>query len=44
MPEHLKNQYQYHTESTMAKLKNQKAPLPEYGLESAIDDYVKNYL
>jgi ADP-L-glycero-D-manno-heptose 6-epimerase len=44
MPDNIKNQYQYFTEANMAKWFKEGLSKPEWSLEKAIEDYVKNYL
>lgn len=44
IPDNIKNQYQYFTEAKMNKLFSQKLSSPQWPLEKAIEDYVKNYL
>lgn len=44
IPDNIKNQYQYFTEAKMNKLFSQRLSSPQWPLEKAIDDYVKNYL
>jgi len=44
MPEHLKNQYQYHTEAVMQKLKAAGYAKPFQSLEDGVRDYVQNHL
>lgn len=44
MPDSLRNQYQYFTEAPMEKLRATGCPLPQFTLETAIADYVQNYL
>lgn len=44
IPENIRNQYQYFTEAKMSKLFSQKLSSPQWPLEKAIEDYVKNYL
>lgn len=44
MPDSLRNQYQYFTEAPMEKLRATGCPLPQFSLETAIDDYVRNYM
>ncbi|MCK6596988.1 MAG: ADP-glyceromanno-heptose 6-epimerase [Bdellovibrionaceae bacterium] len=44
IPDNIKNQYQYFTEAKMGKLFQQNLSSPEWPLEKAIEDYVKNYL
>lgn len=44
MPENIKDQYQYYTEANMQKWKLAELSDPRWGLELAIQDYVKNYL
>ncbi|MFN3696198.1 MAG: ADP-glyceromanno-heptose 6-epimerase [Pseudobdellovibrio sp.] len=44
MPDDIKNQYQYYTLANMNKWKNAGLSEPEWPLEKAIYDYVKNYL
>jgi ADP-L-glycero-D-manno-heptose 6-epimerase len=44
IPDNIKNQYQYFTEAKMNKLFSQNLSAPQWPLEKAIDDYVKNYL
>ena len=44
MPEVLKEKYQYHTQADMKKLQEAGYNGPYTPLESALDDYVQNYL
>ena len=44
MPDNIKNQYQYFTEANMQKWLAAGMSQPEWSLEAAIQDYVKNYL
>lgn len=44
MPDNIKNQYQYFTEANMQKWLQAGLSDPQWSLEKAIDDYVKNYL
>jgi len=44
MPEELQNQYQYYTEAETSKIQKAGCNIPTTSLESAIFDYVKNYL
>lgn len=44
MPENLRPQYQYHTEAKLDKLSQTRALVDFTSLESAISDYVTNYL
>ena len=44
MPENIKNQYQYFTEANMQKWFSVGMSNPQWSLEDAIQDYVKNYL
>lgn len=44
MPLELREKYQYFTEAPMDKLRATGCPLPSWTLESAITDYVQNYL
>ena len=44
MPDTLKNQYQYFTEAPMDKLRATGCPAPAFTLETAIADYVEQYL
>lgn len=44
MPENIKNQYQYFTEANMQKWSSAGLSKPQWSLEDAIQDYVKNYL
>lgn len=44
MPDNIKNQYQYFTEANMTKWEKEGLSQPQWSLEKAIDDYVKNYL
>ena len=44
LPEHLRGQYQYHTEADITKLKKSGFDQPFMSLEDAISDYIKNYL
>ncbi|MGD9874475.1 MAG: ADP-glyceromanno-heptose 6-epimerase [Kiritimatiellia bacterium] len=44
MPEHLKGQYQYHTEAVMHKLKAAGYSKPFHTLEDGVRDYVQNQL
>ena len=41
MPENLRNQYQYFTEATMAKLKATGCPCKFQPLEETVKDYAK---
>jgi ADP-L-glycero-D-manno-heptose 6-epimerase len=43
-PEHLKKHYQYFTEAKMDKLLKSGLSGPEWPLEKAVGDYVRNYL
>ncbi|MEQ1875078.1 MAG: ADP-glyceromanno-heptose 6-epimerase [Bdellovibrionia bacterium] len=43
-PEHLKKHYQYFTEAKLDKLLKAGLTAPEWPLEKAVDDYVRNYL
>ncbi|RAP38156.1 ADP-glyceromanno-heptose 6-epimerase [Candidatus Marinamargulisbacteria bacterium SCGC AAA071-K20] len=44
MPDSLKNQYQYYTEATMAKLRSVGYKKPFTSLEHAVKDYVQKYM
>ena len=44
MPDNIKNQYQYFTEANMKKWQAAGMSEPQWSLEDAIQDYVKNYL
>ena len=44
MPDNIKNQYQYFTEANMTKWSNEGLSKPQWNLEKALNDYVKNYL
>lgn len=44
MPDNLKNQYQYYSEANLTKLKNAGYKNEVMSLESAVEDYVVNYL
>ncbi len=44
MPDHIKNQYQYHTEATMDKLVAAGYQEQPMSLEQGVEDYVRNYL
>lgn len=44
MPDNIKNQYQYFTEANMQKWNMAGLSAPQWSLEAAINDYVKNYL
>ncbi len=44
MPESIRNQYQYFTKAEMHKWTSQKMSEPQFTLELAIEDYVKNHL
>lgn len=44
MPADLKDQYQYFTEAKMIKWQQQGLSDPQWPLEKAIEDYIKNYL
>jgi ADP-L-glycero-D-manno-heptose 6-epimerase len=44
MPDNIKNQYQYYTEADMSKWQNNRMSKPQWPLEKAIPDYIKNYL
>lgn len=44
IPDDIKYKYQYFTEAKMDKLRSIGYTKPFYTLESAIDDYIKNYL
>lgn len=44
MPEHIRNQYQYFTEAKLDKLTKLGLAAPQWPLETAVEDYVKNYL
>ena len=44
MPENIKDQYQYFTEADMGKLKKTGCPTKFRTLDTAIKDYVQNYL
>lgn len=44
MPENIRNQYQYFTEANMTKWREAGMSAPQWSLEDAIHDYVKNHL
>jgi ADP-L-glycero-D-manno-heptose 6-epimerase len=44
MPESIRNQYQYFTEAKLDKLMKLGLSAPQWPLEEAIEDYLKNYL
>jgi ADP-L-glycero-D-manno-heptose 6-epimerase len=44
MPEHIRNQYQYHTCADVSRLKATGWNAPATPLEEAVTDYVRNYL
>lgn len=44
MPENIRNQYQYFTESKMEKWLNAGMSPPQWPLEKAVQDYVQNHL
>ncbi len=44
MPDALRDQYQYFTEAPMDKLRATGCPQPQFTLETAVADYVRNYL
>ncbi len=44
MPASIRNQYQYHTQAEMGKLKKAGCTVPITSLEAGIKDYVQNYL
>ncbi|QPJ62370.1 MAG: ADP-glyceromanno-heptose 6-epimerase [Candidatus Nitronauta litoralis] len=44
MPDHIKNQYQYHTEAAMEKLHTAGFQEPCMTLEQGVEDYVRNFL
>jgi len=44
MPQNIQNQYQYFTQANMQKWFAAGMPAPQWSLENAISDYVKNYL
>lgn len=44
MPDSIRNQYQYFTEANMQKWQGAGMSPPQWPLETAIEDYVKNYL
>jgi ADP-L-glycero-D-manno-heptose 6-epimerase len=44
MPETLRAQYQYFTEADITKLRETGYAAPVTRLETAVDDYVRNYL
>ncbi len=44
VPENIRDQYQYYTQAQMQKWTAQKLSEPQWTLEKAVDDYVKNYL
>jgi ADP-L-glycero-D-manno-heptose 6-epimerase len=44
MPEQIRDKYQYFTQSDSTKLLSTGCPAPQFELERAIGDYVKNYL
>ena len=44
IPENIRNQYQYFTESKMEKLMSQGLSKPQWDVEKGVMDYVSNYL
>lgn len=44
VPENIRNQYQYFTEADMTKWHRNGLSAPQWPLEKAVDDYVKNHL
>ena len=44
VPENIREQYQYYTQAKMDKWAHQGLSQPQWSLEKAVDDYVKNYL
>ena len=44
MPEHIRNQYQYHTCADVSRLRATGWSAPTMPLEDAVSDYVRNYL
>lgn len=44
VPANIRDQYQYFTEANMNKWQSQGLSAPQWPLEKAVDDYVKNYL
>lgn len=44
MPEHLRDQYQYHTEASMVKFASVFPDFQFHSLEDGIRDYIQNYL
>jgi len=44
MPEHIRNQYQYHTSADVTRLRNTGWTAPTSSLEDSVSDYVRNYL
>lgn len=44
LPEHLRGKYQYFTEAAMGRLAKTGCPMPRYGLEEGVGEYVAAYL
>lgn len=44
MPEHLRDRYQYHTQADLARIRNAGYTAETTPLDSAVADYVQNYL
>jgi len=44
MPEHIRNQYQYHTSADVSRLQTTGWSAPTLTLEDSVSDYVRNYL
>ena len=44
MPEHIRNQYQYHTSADVSRLRATGWSAPTLTLEDSVSDYVRNYL
>jgi ADP-L-glycero-D-manno-heptose 6-epimerase len=44
MPEHIRNQYQYHTCANVSRLRSTGWLAPASALEDSVNDYVRNYL
>ena len=44
MPEIIRERYQYYTQASIEKLRGTGYEGPEFTLEEAVKDYVRNYL
>jgi ADP-L-glycero-D-manno-heptose 6-epimerase len=44
MPEHLRDRYQYHTQADLSRIREAGYSPETRELDSAVEDYVRNYL